>query len=57
MYSLQAKLDERLKELKMLRGDSKNHVPTKHVSKTYIKESLCQAGILDKKGKQINRVK
>ena len=56
MYNLQIALDERLATLKDKKITSKQSVTANNVSKEYIECSLKQAGILNKKGKMINKV-
>ena len=55
MYNLQAALDERLASLKGSKSQSKKS-PKKKISIEHIERSLKQAGILNSKGKMVNKV-
>lgn len=56
MYDLQAALDAQLASLKGKDSKSSKITQKNVTSKTYIKRSLTDAGILNKKGKMVNKV-
>ncbi len=56
MYDLQAALDAQLASLKGKKSKASKITKKNVTSKTYIKRSLTEAGILNEKGKMVHKV-